>query len=77
MFFIQITIMSYNILYWNERDAKWLPTGSNNIPDVDTARTRMRAMAEQCGHCVSFKLEEVDVLATLTDFEYECATTPV
>ena len=67
----------YNILYWNERDAKWLDTGSTNIPDLDTARTRMRAMAEQCGHSVSFKLEEVDVLATLTDFEYECATTPV
>ena len=48
----------FKIVYWNERDAKWLGTGSNNIPDMNTARTRMRAMAEQCGHCVSFRVEQ-------------------
>ena len=48
----------YCIQYWNERDAKWLGTGSNNIPDFTTARARMRAMAEQCGHCVSFRVEQ-------------------
>ena len=49
----------YSIRYWNEGAAEWRGTGSNNIPDFDTARTRMRAMAKQCGHCVSFRIERL------------------
>ena len=48
----------FNIMYWNEGAAEWRGTGSNNIPDINTARTRMRAMAKQCGHCVSFRIEQ-------------------
>jgi hypothetical protein len=49
--------MSYTIQYWNERDAEWRGTGSGTIYDRDTARQRMRALAEQCDHCVRFRLE--------------------
>ena len=49
----------FNIMYWNAGAAEWRGTGSNNIPDFDTARTRMRAMAKQCGHCVSFRIERL------------------
>ena len=70
--------MTYRVCYWNERDLEWRGTGSNNLPDLDIARTRMRAMAEQCNHCVSFRIEEeYDYLSDLTDEEYAEATCPI
>ena len=51
-------IMSYCVQYWNEGAAEWRGTGTNHIPDITTARARMRALAEQCGHCVSFRVEQ-------------------
>ena len=47
----------YSIQYWNERDAEWRGTGSGTIYDKDMARMRMRALAEQCDHCVRFRIE--------------------
>ena len=49
--------MTYTIQYWNELDAEWRGTGSGIIADRDTARQRMSALAEQCDHCVRFRLE--------------------
>ena len=48
----------YSIQYWNERDAEWRGTGSNNIADLAEAKQRMKAMAQQCGHCITFRIEE-------------------
>ena len=47
----------YIIQYFNERDAEWRGTGSGTIYDKDMARKRMRSMAEQCDHCVRFRIE--------------------
>ena len=58
MYSLLIRTMTYSITYWNERDLEWRGTGSNNIANLDEARKRMRAMAQQCHHCVSFRIEE-------------------
>jgi len=50
--------MSYCVQYWNEGAAEWRGTGTNHIPDITTARAHMRALAEQCGHCVRFRVEQ-------------------
>ena len=47
----------YTIQYWNERDAQWRGTGSGTIADRDMARVRMRALSEQCDHCVRFRID--------------------
>ena len=46
----------YTIAYWNERDAQWKGTGSGSFADKSHARQRMRALAEQCDHCVRFRI---------------------
>ena len=51
--------MTYTIQYWNERDMEWKGTGSGTIYDKSQARNRMRAMADQCDHCVCFRIEEL------------------
>lgn len=48
--------MQYTILYYNESHAEWRGTGSGNFTDIKDARKRMRALADQCNRCVSFKL---------------------
>ena len=47
----------FTIQYWNERDAQWKGTGSGTIYDIGTAKQRMRALSEQCDHCVRFRIE--------------------
>ena len=47
----------YTISYWNQGAAEWRGTGSGSIADRETARLRMRALAEQCDYCVSFRIE--------------------
>ena len=51
--------MIYTIQYWNERDAEWRGTGSGTIYDKSLALSRMRAMADQCDHCVRFRVEAI------------------
>ena len=66
----------YQLQYFNEAAAEWRGAGFTST-SLECARSRMRGAAEECGHCVSFRIHEVDVLASLSDAEYESATTPI
>jgi len=47
----------YTIQYWNPVRAEWLGTGSGSISDYETARMRMRALAEQCDYSCDFRVD--------------------
>ena len=56
MFFLHM-IMTYTVEYFNEHEGTWKGTGAGTIYDKDMARKRMRALAEQCDYCVSFRIK--------------------
>ena len=60
---LYLHLIMYTIQYWNERDAEWKGTGSGTIYDRDMARMRMRALADQCDHCVRFRIEPKSFVA--------------
>ena len=66
----------FQLQYWHESLAEWRDAGVRSA-DRDVVARRMRDDRAACGGCVRFRIHEVDVLASLSDFEYECATVPV
>ena len=54
---IYIFNIMYTIQFWHPPTATWRGTGSGSISDADTARQRMKALAEQCTHCCDFRIE--------------------
>ena len=65
----------YTLQYWHEHALEWRGAGFRS-EDREAVVRRMRGAAEQCDHCVRFRVH-FDALAGLSDFEYELATTPV
>ena len=47
----------YYLQYWHETAAEWRGAGFRS-DDRDAVVRRMRASAEQCGHCVSFRVTQ-------------------
>ena len=47
----------YTLQYFNESAAEWRGAGCSSTSREVVAR-RMRASAEQCGHCVRFRIRE-------------------
>ena len=51
----------YTLQYWNEGAAEWRGAGFTST-SLEATRRRMRGAAEQCDHCVSFRIREVPSL---------------
>ena len=49
----------FTIQYWNPAAAEWRGTGAGTIYDRTHAIQRMNAMADQCDHCVRFRIEQL------------------
>jgi len=49
--------MYYSIQYFHPPTATWRGTGSGAISDYDTARQRMRALAEMTNYSCDFRIE--------------------
>ena len=52
----------YTIQFWHGQKAEWRSTGSGTFYDRSHAVQRMRALADQCDHCVRFRIAEAVVL---------------
>ena len=44
------------ISFFHESLGEWTGTGTGAFDTREEARTRMRELADECHHCVSFKL---------------------
>lgn len=66
----------YQLQYWHESLAEWRGAGYRS-DDRDAVLRRMRGASEDCGHCVRFRILEIDLLADLSPQDYERACTPV
>jgi len=57
--YISIQLMYYSIQYFHPPTATWRGTGSGSIADPETAKQRMRALAEMCNHSCDFRIEPI------------------
>ena len=46
----------YTVVYWNEREAQWKPTGSGVMASISQARRKLNRYSEECLHQVSFRI---------------------
>ena len=45
----------YQLQYWHESAAEWRGAGTTSL-DKAVVQRAMRGAAEQCGHCVRFRI---------------------
>ena len=53
----------YNLLYWNERKAQWLPCGCRPSADLQEIRKHQFRLIKQCDGCVRFRITHTSAYA--------------